>query len=1266
MRKAGLVTLLLAVACQSQHVSQQAKSVNQSEKIIVGADSVANPLTGRAGLSLHIKPEKSSSKISNEKQPLENSIPEASTDKLDQVRPLRYKPDGTDFVITNGTKRFNRALYGTTTAFRVEAGDLPEFLLYMPGKGGNLKLGIATDKGEKWLIEATEIKAIYRPGSMLYEIKDPLLGEGQLNLQVLAMADAEGMVLLMETAANTTPFELIWTYGGASGHRPSRNGDIGADPEEGFYLHPEHCKNNVFAIKDNSFLLDFKVKNDAHQIQGIMPAGASIKLADARKQDSPKTLWQSGQSELPVVVGKQTLKPAQKVYFGLQNSKSTSIKSYKELAGVFQKAEESRKKAASHIKLETPDPFFNTFGGALSIAADAIWDGQSYMHGAIAWRMPLNGWRGAYVADALGHHDRARTHFRGYAKAQVTSPASGPVVPDQERNLARMEEKLGLSLYTSGYISRNPSSKHVAHHYDMNMVFIDQLLRHFLWTGDKAYLQEAWPMLERHLAWEKRNFDADNDGLYDAYASFWASDGVQYSGGGVTHSSAYHHFSNKTAARLAALIGKDPKPYEQEAEKIKEAIESTLWMPEAGVYAEFKDLLGLQQLHPAAALWTVYHTLDSQVPDPFQAYQALRYVDTQIPHIPIKCADLPNENLYTLTTTNWMPYTWSVNNVALAEVAHTALAYWQSGHTEEANRLMKSILVESMYMGSSPGNLQQLSYYDHYRNELYRDFADGIGITSRALVEGMFGIQPDMLAEELTIRPGLPASWDHALLETPDIKYSFRREGNKETYELEPHFGKPLKLNFMASALGDKVAAVTVNGQPVKWTSFEEAVGNPQIDIVPAKADKYEVVITWAGDKPAAAKHQAIAANGAKLEVDFGKAEVQELKDTQGIVASSDQKKSKLEVKLAGQEGHRTFFVRTTQGDLSWWQPVNVELREPFRLISTTGPNEAQLRVELQNNTADALKKEVAVTVGKFTQTMKLEVPAFASSSAILIPADHLKAGTNRVSVAAGNQTLASADITNWNVPAATAKAAPNWETLDLTAHFNDNVTQIFQNEYLTPRPTSATLQLPKQGIGNWCYPFVTAEVDDSGLRTKAGEAGKITLPNGLPFKTTGPGKGKNILFTSQWDNYPANAAVPLQGSASHAYLLMAGSTNPMQSRIDNGEVVVTYTDGTQERLALRNPETWWPIEQDYYLNKYSFTSSKPKPIRLHLKTGEVPTNYQYDSIKGFAYDSYIPGGAATVLDLPLNPAKKLKSLEVNALANDVVIGLMGVTLVRN
>src|SRR5437016_1380770 len=36
-------------------------------------------------------------------------------------RTIHYRPEGEDFVCVDGKLRFNRALYGTNTAFRVEA-----------------------------------------------------------------------------------------------------------------------------------------------------------------------------------------------------------------------------------------------------------------------------------------------------------------------------------------------------------------------------------------------------------------------------------------------------------------------------------------------------------------------------------------------------------------------------------------------------------------------------------------------------------------------------------------------------------------------------------------------------------------------------------------------------------------------------------------------------------------------------------------------------------------------------------------------------------------------------------------------------------------------------------------------------------------------------------------------------------------------------------------------------------------------------------------
>src|SRR5688572_25443698 len=75
-------------------------------------------------------------------------------------RTIHNIPKGKSFETINGTRRFNRALYGTNTAFRVEAGDLPEFALYLPGMGGNLKLGLISGDKSIWLTKANNIKAI--------------------------------------------------------------------------------------------------------------------------------------------------------------------------------------------------------------------------------------------------------------------------------------------------------------------------------------------------------------------------------------------------------------------------------------------------------------------------------------------------------------------------------------------------------------------------------------------------------------------------------------------------------------------------------------------------------------------------------------------------------------------------------------------------------------------------------------------------------------------------------------------------------------------------------------------------------------------------------------------------------------------------------------------------------------------------------------------------------------------------------------------------
>jgi len=56
-------------------------------------------------------------------------------------RPLRYTPDNGDFVIENGSVVLQSTAVWTEHGFRVDAGDKPEFTLYLPGRGGTCGWG---------------------------------------------------------------------------------------------------------------------------------------------------------------------------------------------------------------------------------------------------------------------------------------------------------------------------------------------------------------------------------------------------------------------------------------------------------------------------------------------------------------------------------------------------------------------------------------------------------------------------------------------------------------------------------------------------------------------------------------------------------------------------------------------------------------------------------------------------------------------------------------------------------------------------------------------------------------------------------------------------------------------------------------------------------------------------------------------------------------------------------------------------------------------
>lgn len=1066
-------------------------------------------------------------------------------------RPIRYRPDGGDFVIENGVETFNRPLYGGDTAFRVDGGDKPEFVLYLPGRGGNLRLALVGAGGSKWLHDAARITTRYRPGEMIYEIRDPLLGDGVLRVEAVAYAATEGLSLRVEGTGLPPGLELVWAFGGITGQRGARDGDIGTEKvpiSEWFQFKPAFAETNRVGLSDDGF----KLSAPQAVIIGAASGPARYQRGEAAAwNDLPRLLAGGGAEQGGVVLGRASLSSTPLV-LSLQRvdpGSADDLAEYKavraarsedkvtptarppafataELPARFEEARAHFQALRAQVRVETPDPYINAAMAALNVGAEATWDGpqQAVMHGAVAWRTKLLGWRGPYWLDALGRPDRADRHFRDWARGQNVSPIPAAIPPaDEDANLARAE----TALHSNGDLSNS--------HYDMNTVYIDALFRHLEWSGDLKLARDLWPTIARHLAWEKRLFRREFGPrklpLYEAYAQIWASDHLAYNGGGATHASAYQAYHNRMAAKVARLIGEDPAPYDREADAIQAAMRELLWMPKEGAYAEYKDLMGEQRLHPAFALWTYYHAIDSEIVPPADAWRMSDALN-RLPRIPIKGPGVPDDAAYGMyASTDWLPYAWSINNVVTQENLHTALALWKAGRADEAFRLTKSGLLASMFMGISPGNMGTLAWPDVYRRESQRDFADSAGVTARTMVEGLFGLHPDALAGTLTIRPGFPAAWDRASIAHPAFAYDFQRQGDTDRWTLKPGDRRFKTVILRLPAPREGVAGVEIDGVKTAWKSAGDAVGGPAIEITAPGDKAIEVVVRWSG--------VAIAPPAT---------------------------------------GSAKSFQSVSRNGLTWLAPVAGA--EPVK-------------------------------------------PTPAAPTAV------------------------------------TGRMDP------VTVAFNDRVTAIYaKGKYRSPRSRGPSLGLPAQGIGGWAgHVNQMATIDDAGLRrVAAGQGGQITTPSGVVFRTPGAADAPNIAFTSLWDNYPKQAVTPLSGKASRVHLLMAGSTNPMQSRFDNGEVVVTYQDGTTARLALRNPDTWWPIEEDFFLDDYQFRVDTPPPTRVDLATGQVRV-LDATTFKGQGRE--VHGGAATVLSLALDPRKPLKSLTVRTTANEVVIGLMAVTLER-
>jgi hypothetical protein len=164
--------------------------------------------------------------------------------------------------------------------------------------------------------------------------------------------------------------------------------------------------------------------------------------------------------------------------------------------------------------------------------------------------------------------------------------------------------------------------------------------------------------------------------------------------------------------------------------------------------------------------------------------------------------------------------------------------------------------------------------------------------------------------------------------------------------------------------------------------------------------------------------------------------------------------------------------------------------------------------------------------------------------------------------------------------------------------------------------------------------------------------------PQGVPFAwNVATALTRNVAFTSLWDNWPHRITVPVNKKGEAIFLLIGGSTNVMQCHIANAVVKLHYADGQDDELALIPPINYWNLS----------------PIAAKAGAPGQPSRTDYtDPIDAFVVPKPYPQTVqlgenvrAMLLNRRLRSGVSLQSVTLEALSQEVVVGLMGLTVMN-
>jgi hypothetical protein len=746
------------------------------------------------------------------------------------------------FRVSGGGNRLNRPIiHGQNMAW---GGDVALFKMSMiaPGDGsaylipkdggkavtfgahslGTLRLGVVSGGQTVWLEDLSQTTtATFLPGSIDYEIRSPK-NDWTASVRMTPVIGTHAMVCRIEFDREQL---LQASYGDVTiGRAPdAATAEITVAEGVGRFVVPKFPNLMVLAGWDAAG--DVKKSNDGKNIEFLAAAPRKVYyiVASWGFSELPKEFVSGARKNLdsaPAV--KNWPKEAEEIWQAWQECYvNPATEPEAKFRAVLADPKSALDKTVAHwsarrgeFQIRTPDAHFDSIMNWARAVSDYHVQGPALVLGTHGYQLSGHISMAWYGKEWGGDRQTMERMLRHYAIGQGGAN-NGIRGEDKPRDVMYggqlMSDSFGWISWMGPNFTRWLNEDNTAY-------WVHQVYQHYRWSGDQKFVRDLWPSVKQAVAWECAQNDADGDGLFWSFYPFWNADSydcLQHS----ASATAVGWAMLDAAARMAVVAGDTEAAgkYRAYADKSKAAADRVLWNDRVGVFTSV-SADGLEYSHPNA--WEPTQAVVHGLLDAERGRRTMRWVES---HYGFE-GSRPDVRL--IMTSDLWPLRWSNQWVATGDTLFNALAGLKSGDVDLWWPYIRTA-VHSSFRSSYPGINFAINNTGMGSGD--REDCDSDDPHPHLAVRGVFGIEPAIDEGKLFICPAFPSDWNEASIQTPDVCYQCRREGDTATFIIRT--SKPLVKHVRANLSGAEVVTGAETESTVKVKiGPRPAVEKPQHD----------------------------------------------------------------------------------------------------------------------------------------------------------------------------------------------------------------------------------------------------------------------------------------------------------------------------------------------------------------------------------------------------------------------------------------------------